>query len=56
MFYQKLPSLVSQSVIKDFQEALQQNKIADTLGARIIILKAWMQKKCLEQNNTRCKN
>ena len=52
MFYQKLPSLVSQSVIKDFQEALQQNKIADTLGARISILKAWMQKKCLEQKTT----
>lgn len=53
MFYQKLPPLVSQEVNKLFQDSVNESQIADTLGARINILKTWLQSQCLQKQMTK---
>jgi len=53
LFYQKLPMSMSQIIQNEFNSAVSSGTVKNTLGARISILRNWMQEQCLKKQSKR---
>jgi hypothetical protein len=53
LFYQKLPMTMSQTIQTVFNSSVSEGKVKNTLGARISILRNWMQEQCLKKQSKR---